>query len=212
VTSRASRSPPSIKAGVLHSEIVNLSGATTQAQAVSDINTALQQDTGGPLANIVAVSAGVGATGNVQLEGTGAFQVFVGVEGQNGDGFLPFVNNANGSQGTNVASAANGSGGALDVNTAADAATAINAISNAVSALGSAQAAVGKGENNFNYAINLANSQLTNDTAAESTIRDANLATEAANLTKAQILMQAGVAALAQANAAPQNILSLLKS
>ena len=71
--------------------------------------------------------------------------------------------------------------------------------------------AVGKGENNFNYAVNLANSQLTNQAAAESSIRDADLAAEAANLTKAQILMQAGVAALAQANSAPQNILSLLK-
>jgi len=52
---------------------------------------------------------------------------------------------------------------------------------------------------------------LTNETTAEADIRDANLATEAANLTKAQILLQAGVAALAQANAAPQNILALLK-
>ena len=51
---------------------------------------------------------------------------------------------------------------------------------------------------------------MTNETTAESDIRDANLATEAANLTKAQILMQAGVAALAQANSAPQMILSLL--
>ena len=66
--------------------------------------------------------------------------------------------------------------------------------------------------NQFNYAINLAQSQLTNLATAESRIRDADLASEAANLTKAQILMQAGVAALAQANAAPQAVLSLLKS
>ena len=77
--------------------------------------------------------------------------------------------------------------------------------------LGSSQAVVGRGENQFNYAINLANSQLTNFQAAESTIRDADLATESANLTKAQILLQAGVAALAQANSAPQQVLSLLK-
>ena len=70
---------------------------------------------------------------------------------------------------------------------------------------------VGRGENQFNYAVNLAQSQLTNLAAAESSIRDADLAQEAANLTKAQILLQAGVAALAQANSAPQNILSLLK-
>jgi flagellin len=52
---------------------------------------------------------------------------------------------------------------------------------------------------------------LTNLAAAESRIRDADLAAEAANLTKAQILQQAGVAALAQANSAPQIVLSLLR-
>jgi len=55
---------------------------------------------------------------------------------------------------------------------------------------------------------NLAQSQLTNTTAAESSIRDADLATEAANLTKAQILMQAGVAALAQAKFGRRKIFS----
>ncbi len=59
--------------------------------------------------------------------------------------------------------------------------------------------------------MNLAQSQVTNISAAESRIRDADLATEAANLTKAQITLQAGVAALAQANSAPQQILSLLR-
>ena len=136
--------------------------------------------------------------------------VFVGVEGQNGDGFEIGAAGLGG-QGNNIASAISGTGGALDVGTEADASTAVTALANAVTSLGTAQAAVGKGENNFNYAINLANSQLTNETAAESSIRDADLATEAANLTKAQILLQAGVAALAQANAAPQNILTLLK-
>jgi len=52
---------------------------------------------------------------------------------------------------------------------------------------------------------------LTNLATAESRIRDADLAAEAANLTKAQILLQAGVAALAQANSAPQSVLALLK-
>jgi flagellin len=84
-------------------------------------------------------------------------------------------------------------------------------LANAVTALGSAQAVVGRGQNQFSYAINLAQSQLTNLSTAESRIRDADLASEAANLTKAQILLQAGVAALAQANAAPQAVLSLLK-
>ena len=63
----------------------------------------------------------------------------------------------------------------------------------------------------FNFAVNLAQSQLTNLATAESRIGDADLASEAANLTKAQIPIQAGVAALAQANSAPQQVLSLLR-
>jgi flagellin len=113
---------------------------------------------------------------------------------------------------TIVTSSTVGTGATSDVSTQSDAEAAVSALANSVQLLGDAQAVVGRGENQFNYAINLAQSQLTNTTAAESSIRDADLATEAANLTKAQILMQAGVAALAQANSAPQNILSLLKS
>jgi flagellin len=52
---------------------------------------------------------------------------------------------------------------------------------------------------------------LTNLAAAESDIRDADLATESANLTKSQLQLQAGIAALAQANSAPQQVLKLLQ-
>jgi flagellin len=96
----------------------------------------------------------------------------------------------------------------LDKNSAGAAVTALSA---AVTNLGQYQADVGKGENVLNYAVNLAQSQSTNMAAAESRIRDADLATEAANMTKAQILLQAGVAALAQANAGPQQVLTLLR-
>ena len=87
----------------------------------------------------------------------------------------------------------------------------MSALSNSVALLGKSQAVVGRGQNQLTYAVNLAQSQLTNISAAESRIRDADLASEAANLTKSQILVQAGVAALSQANSAPQQILSLLR-
>ena len=93
----------------------------------------------------------------------------------------------------------------------ADALAAVTAINSAISQLGTAQGAVGAGENDLNYAIGLANSQITNFSSAESQIRDADIATEAANLTKAQVMEQASVAAMAQANAAPQAILKLLQ-
>ncbi len=93
----------------------------------------------------------------------------------------------------------------------ADALAAVTAINTAITNLGTAQGNVGAGENDLNYAIGLATSQSTNFSSAESQIRDADVATEAANLTKAQVLEQASVAAMAQANAAPQAILKLLQ-
>jgi flagellin len=97
------------------------------------------------------------------------------------------------------------------IDTVANALNAITDITAAVQSLGKTQGAVGTGENDLNYAISLAQSQITNDSASESSIRDANIAQEAANLTKSQVLEQSSVAALAQANAAPQALLKLLQ-
>jgi flagellin len=190
--------------GTLHQTVVTLA-AGTKANQVTAINGALQS-AGGPLANIVAVDADGADPGAITLTGTANFTVSVGTATTSGDGLT-----SGGSQGVNASSALQGSAGGLDISTSGDAGLAITAIGNAVANLGTAQAVVGKGENNFTYAINLAQSEATNQTTSESSIRDANMAIEAANLTKAQILLQAGVAALAQANAAPQNILTLLK-
>ena len=74
-----------------------------------------------------------------------------------------------------------------------------------------AQAAVGKGMNQLNYAVGLAQAQVSNFSAAESRIRDTDVAAGAANLTKSQILEQASLAAMAQANSASEVVLSLLK-
>ena len=94
---------------------------------------------------------------------------------------------------------------------AADLESAATQYQTAVTNLGLVQGKVGAGENKLNYAVNLAQSQITNYSAAESGIRDADVAAQAANLTKAQVLQQASLAALAQANSAPQAVLSLLK-
>ena len=96
------------------------------------------------------------------------------------------------------------------VGTKANALTSLTNLTTAISNLGLVQGAVGTGENELNYAVQLAQSQISSFSAAQSSIRDADVATEAANLTKAQILEQSSVAALAQANAAPQALLKLL--
>jgi flagellin len=99
----------------------------------------------------------------------------------------------------------------LDISTEEDAATAIETIRAAVGTLGSVQGTVGAGQNNLTQAIDLASAQITNYQAAESSIRDADIAAEASNMARLNTLQQAGVAALAQANQSNQAVLSLLR-
>jgi len=94
----------------------------------------------------------------------------------------------------------------------ANALSAITALTSAVTTLGSVQGRVGTGQNKLSYAIQLAQSQISSFSAAESRIRDADIAAEAANLTKAQVLEQASLAAMAQANSSPQSVLALLRA
>ncbi len=71
-----------------------------------------------------------------------------------------------------------------DISTAGGAATALGAVSSAIAALGEVQGQVGQIQNRLNFAISLAQSQVVNTKAAESRIRDANIAEESANLTR----------------------------
>jgi flagellin len=92
-----------------------------------------------------------------------------------------------------------------------NAAAALTALQTAITNLGLVQGHVGAGENLLNYSVNLAQSQISSFSAAQSRIRDTDIASAAANLTKAQVLQQSSIAALAQANSAPQQFLALLK-
>jgi flagellin len=191
--------------GSLQKLDVALAGATTMAQALTQINTALQGSNVAALQGITAVQDGAGTIG---FTSAGAFNLTIGQESLSTG--APDSKGFTGATGTSFA-ALTGTSTTAAIDTIGGAQAAVTALATAVNSLGKAQAVVGKGENQFNYAINLAQSQLTNLGTAESRIRDADLAAEATNLTKAQILAQAGVAALAQANAAPQQVLALLK-
>ena len=184
-------------------------GATqTAAEAATAINAALQATDDSALKSIVAVADA--ASGSITFANASASKFTVSFGATTGTA-LPGATGFDADKNSIQGSANVGTGGSADISNQASAAAAVSALSAAVSSLGSAQANVGKAQNQFNYAMNLAQSQSTNLAAAESRIRDADLASEAANLTKAQILIQAGTAALAQANSAPQAILSLLK-
>jgi flagellin len=98
----------------------------------------------------------------------------------------------------------------VDLTTATGAVAALTTIKNALATVSSNRAEVGAGINRLQAAISVMQTQSQNTQAAESTIRDANIAQEVTNLTKHQILAQSGLAALAQANANSQIVLGLL--
>lgn len=188
-------------------------GATLDS-AVDFINDTLQASSDKDLMKIVAVKEQNGNGTSVDTYGlrfmsSGDFSLKIGTVGA-GKGVEDKSTGAV-AQGVMLRAEEAAGGGKTDIASQGAAQDAVSALLKAVTALGEAQAVVGRGQNQFNYAVSLAATQLTNLAASESRIRDADLAQEAANLTKAQLLQQAGIAALAQANSAPQAVLSLLR-
>jgi len=100
----------------------------------------------------------------------------------------------------------------VDLTTQLGAVTALTTIKNALATVSASRAAIGSGINRLQAAVSVLQTQSQNTQAAESIIRDANVAQEVANLTKFQILAQSGMSALAQANAQSQNVLALLRN
>lgn len=100
---------------------------------------------------------------------------------------------------------------AVDVSTAAGATAALSAIDGALTSINSARSTLGAIQNRFSSVVSNLTSTTTNLTAARSRIQDTDFAAETANLSRAQILQQAGTAMLAQANSLPNQVLTLLK-
>jgi flagellin len=194
---------------------LNTTNAGTLDQALTTINNALQDSNDSTLQSLVAFKEQTGTATQEGIQFASSSATFTASLGAttNGVGLsdIPAIGQPAQGATTLLSSSVFGTAGTADISNASSAANAVTALTNAVNILGNAQAAVGRGENQFQYAANLAQSQLTNDQAAESQIRDANIAQESANLTKASIQLQAGVAALAQANSAPQQLLTLLQ-
>jgi len=98
-----------------------------------------------------------------------------------------------------------------NVTSQANGIAAVSALQTAVATLGTAQGRVGSATNRLQYAVSQAQTMTVAVAASESRIRDANLAEEAANLTKYNILNQSGLASLAQANQTSSSVLMLLR-
>ena len=171
---------------------VSLANGTTKAQALQQLNDSFNA------LGVYAVNDAAGT--NIEFQSKAAFSYTasstVAAEGIFSSNVGTMTAATSPSASGNATSAAN---------------AAISAITTAVSSLSVVQGKVGTAQNKISYAIQLAQSQITNFSAAESRIRDADIAQEAANLTKAQVLSQASMAAMAQANSAPQAVLSLLR-
>ncbi len=93
---------------------------------------------------------------------------------------------------------------------ATNASAAITALDTAIGSVNSRRASLGATQNRLEFTINILAIQEENSAASESAIRDADIALETIAFTRAQILVTAGTAILAQANLVPQNALQLL--
>jgi flagellin len=100
---------------------------------------------------------------------------------------------------------------AIDLTSAAGATAAMTALDNAIGSVSSVRSELGATQNRLEHTVNNLSVALENLTASESRIRDTDMAMEMAQFTRHQILSQAGVSMLAQANQSPQNVLSLLR-
>jgi len=88
---------------------------------------------------------------------------------------------------------------------------AISAIDQAITSVSSARSTLGAIQNRLEHAVSNLGVYQENISAAESRIRDVDIAAETVNFTKLQILSQSGTAMLAQANQLPQSVLKLLQ-
>jgi len=169
-------------------ENINLGNATATQAAVTQTGT-----------NSVSITVATGTASQSQSFGTQA--AITATYNNSVDAYSLGL-----ATGTAVTAATN-----LSITDVASAQAAITAIAAAVVSLGNVQGVVGAGVNQLNFAIGLAQSQITNYASDEGQIRDADIATDASMLTKEQVLTQSSMAALAQANSMPQAVLKLLQ-
>jgi flagellin len=99
----------------------------------------------------------------------------------------------------------------IDISTQSGSWEAMQRLDKAIDSVSSARGQLGALQTRFEKAVENIDIQNENVTAARGRIIDADFASETANLSRAQILQQAGTAMVAQANQLPQNVLSLLR-
>lgn len=162
----------------------------------------------GTTAGSVSLGAGGAASfstnyGGVKLSSTNSAGINIGGSNLGTTGLTGGYTAATATFGAGVAS--------VDVTTVDGAQNALATIDSALSQINSSRADLGAIQNRFSNVVSNLDTTAENVTAARSRIMDADFAAETANLSRSQILQQAGTAMLAQANQLPQNVLSLLR-
>ncbi|WP_292970905.1 FliC/FljB family flagellin [Pantoea sp. UBA4549] len=167
------------------------------------------------------MAAGGYTAGTYDVDGAGAVTTGGAAVYAKGDGSLTNTNVAN-YYVQDDGSITNGSGklaykdAAGKISTDAQTATTttadpLKALDAAISSIDKFRSSLGAIQNRLNSAVTNLNNTTTNLTAAQSRIQDADYATEVSNMSKAQIVQQAGNSVLAKANQVPQQVLSLLQ-
>ena len=157
----------------------------------------------------VAASAGTDANSDGDFDDVGDTAPVVGVD-NNGDGDFTdaaVVGTKLYKSGGTAAEGFNATSGYLDISKSGS----LKVISDAIDQVAGYKAEWGAGQNRLEYTVSNLMNVVEFTSAARSRIQDADFALEAAKLSKAQVLQQSGAAMLAQANAAPQLALQLLK-
>ena len=177
----------------------------TSIDLVSDdgrnITTTFTAGTGATTSTVADYGLGAAGTigGTVNLN----YSAASGVSGSLSVSGSSAIGGAIGSTGTTVS--------AIDITTVAGATNALASIDAALAQVNSSRADLGAIQNRFSSTVDNLTTTTENVTASRSRIQDADFAAETANLSRAQVLQQAGTAMVAQANQMPQSVLSLLK-
>jgi len=178
----------------------SIGAAGSSQQRVSQVVDAINNN-----AQTTGVNAAFDAsTGHIVLT-SGANIAVTGTDDGTATGF-----NISSSQGSATATTTTGLT-SLDVSSFAGASLAIQQVDSALQQVNSARATLGAVQNRFSSVVSNLSATSENLSASRSRIRDTDFASETAEMTRTQILQQAGTAMLAQANQVPQSVLSLLK-
>lgn len=193
-------------------------GATNAGLAVGDltingvaVGAAATTDVAGNIAAINKVSAetGVVASGTTTITLNSIDNSEISLDFKDSD--IATVEAKLGMQETNVGQGSGTSISNLDISTAAGAQEAIDVIDGALTTINNARGEMGAVTNRLDFTVNNLSNVSQNASASRSRIEDADFAAESAALSRSQVLQQAGMSMLAQANAAPQQVLSLLQ-